>query len=261
MIVILTESCDKKKEFLDPCANINCNSGTCESGTCNCPEGFSGINCEVESLCFSGNIECENGGICLDGTCNCPVGFMGINCENFDFAQVEILLENHTPDELVRGGIPLDSLYGKMYEGGFIFYVNTIDGSGLVAASVDQAMNQVPWGCQGIDVDGAEGKMIGDGKTNTIDIVAACMTDGIAARLCDELNLNEKSDWFLPSLEELNLMHTNLWRNGHGGFAVGFYWSSTENDSSNAWFQNFLNGAQNFSDKMNTRRVRAARAF
>lgn len=261
MLMVLTESCDKEQEFLDPCANINCNSGTCDSGTCDCPSGFSGTNCEIESLCFSGNIECQNGGTCLDGTCKCPDGFIGTNCESFDVNQIVVLLENHTPDELVRGGVPIDSLYGKLYEGGFIFYLNTIDGTGLVAATEDQVTNQVEWGCQGIEIEGADGKMIGDGKTNTIDIVAGCMTDGIAARLCDELILNEKADWFLPSKEELNLMHTNLWKRSHGGFAFSFYWSSTEEDSSNAWFQNFLSGSQDFTDKVNTRRVRAARSF
>jgi hypothetical protein len=47
-----------------------------------------------------------------------------------------------------------------------------------------------------------------------------------------------------------------------GGFANNNYWSSTENDSNNAWNQNFDNGNQNNNNKNNTNiRVRAVRGF
>lgn len=52
---------------------------------CECPEGFSGPNCEVSSgisaLCQS--FPCQNGGTCqdtVDGyTCNCPPGMTVFN--------------------------------------------------------------------------------------------------------------------------------------------------------------------------------------
>ncbi|MEI6067369.1 MAG: hypothetical protein WCP96_08520 [Methylococcaceae bacterium] len=46
-----------------------------------------------------------------------------------------------------------------------------------------------------------------------------------------------------------------------GGFANNNYWSSTENDSNNAWNQNFNNGNQNNNNKNNTLPVRAVRGF
>jgi len=39
------------------------------------------------------------------------------------------------------------------------------------------------------------------------------------------------------------------------------YWSSTENDTNNAWNQNFNNGNQNNNNKNNTLAVRAVRGF
>ena len=42
-------------------------------------------------------------------------------------------------------------------------------------------------------------------------------------------------------------------------FEADNYWSSTENDASNAWNQNFNNGNQNRNNKDNSNRVRAVR--
>jgi hypothetical protein len=46
-----------------------------------------------------------------------------------------------------------------------------------------------------------------------------------------------------------------------GGFADDNYWSSSENNSNNAWNQNLNNGNQNNNNKNNTLRVRAVRGF
>ena len=43
--------------------------------------------------------------------------------------------------------------------------------------------------------------------------------------------------------------------------ANNYYWSTTESDNSNAWFQYFLDGFQYFDDKGNPIYVRAVRAF
>lgn len=71
----------------------------------------------------------------------CENGTSITDCESIDptETEVQVLLNGgKTPLELVNDGIPLNSLYGKMYEGGFIFYLNTNDGSGMVAATEDQ---------------------------------------------------------------------------------------------------------------------------
>jgi hypothetical protein len=66
-----------------------------------------------------------------------------------------------------------------------------------------------------------------------------------------------KEGWRLPTREELHLM----WLNKDDSFAAAYYWSSSEYDNTNAWFQNFLNGFQNFYNKNYTYYVRAVRAL
>ena len=46
-----------------------------------------------------------------------------------------------------------------------------------------------------------------------------------------------------------------------GSFANNNYWSSSENDTTNAWNQNFNYGNQNNNNKNNTLPVRAVRGF
>jgi hypothetical protein len=56
-------------------------------------------------------------------------------------------------------------------------------------------------------------------------------------------------------------MYENLEVFGIGGFAVNYYWSSSEYDAGYAWGQYFYNGGQYDYYKYNTYRVRAVRAF
>lgn len=64
----------------DPCEDLNCNTGVCVDGTCDCPEGFSGVNCEIEDLCF--NNTCVNGECNPNtGACECSEFYEGENCD------------------------------------------------------------------------------------------------------------------------------------------------------------------------------------
>ncbi len=88
----------------DSCEDVECGPGDCVEGICDCPDGFSGVNCEIE-LCFglacingdcdpqtencnchpnyygeSCDILCVNGEF-ANGDCNCFEGYEGITCE------------------------------------------------------------------------------------------------------------------------------------------------------------------------------------
>ena len=67
------------------------------------------------------------------------------------------------------------------------------------------------------------------------------------------------SDWHLPSKHELNAMYEN--RKLIGGFSTDIYWSSSEYDVNDAWFQNFATGSQYTSSKGIAIYVRPVRAF
>jgi hypothetical protein len=71
----------------------------------------------------------------------------------------------------------------------------------------------------------------------------------------------EFSDWRLPTKRELNLMYV-VYNNGNAAFLnANYYWSSTEDGSSDAWEQDFFNGLQFYNFKGSTNNVRAVRAF
>ncbi|MGB1206126.1 MAG: hypothetical protein ACPG5B_10800 [Chitinophagales bacterium] len=209
-----------------------------------------------------------------DGPSDCPIGYTGIDCETLDSLAIQTLLdEGKTPLELMNDGVPLSGLYGKMYEGGLIFYLNENDGSGMVAATEDQSEG-ARWGCLGDEIDGADGEAVGTGAQNTLDILMGCTTSGTTTKICNDLELNGYSDWFLPSKGELRLMWKNLadsdgdgYSSGAehegniGNFAASFYASSTEYSTTSLWVQFFSSGLQLNDFKTGFHHVRAVRAF
>ena len=147
---------------------------------------------------------------------------------------------------------------GQNYGGGIIFYIDGAGQHGLIAATSDQP--GAPWGCQETSIPGSTPQGIGCGQANTTAIVTGCNEPGIAARICDDLILNGYSDWFLPSMDELNQMY--LQKTIIGGFVDTYYWTSSDFIYfNNAWIQHFVNGGQDIYNKSITTNVRAVRAF
>ena len=133
------------------------------------------------------------------------------------------------------------------------------------------------------------GTAVGTGKKNTELLVKAMgsaaysyrgleTTSVYAAKLCSDLVYNGFDDWFLPSKDELNLICTNLYAKGLGGFStadykydLGIYWSSSEccfyYDNSIecrlAFSQSFTSIVQIQSEgsRIDFHRVRPVRAF
>jgi hypothetical protein len=146
---------------------------------------------------------------------------------------------------------------GLNYGGGVVFYIDGTGQHGLIAALVDQGT--AAWGCFGTTI-GSTSVQTGTGQANTLSIINGCNVPIIAATICNDLILNGYNDWFLPSLNELNLMYQQ--RSAIGNFLPDFYWCSSEYNANNAWTQEFSNGNQyNFNKSYETLRVRAIRAF
>ena len=158
---------------------------------------------------------------------------------------------------------------GDSYMGGIVGYIlvsgdpgyNVGTLHGLIVATTIQGSGAgaIPWGCYPTIIPGADGTAIGTGNQNTIDIMAACATAGIPARLCGDLVLGGYSDWYLPSKDELNKLYLN--RVAIGGFGSALYWSSSENSDIYAWLQPFSTGIQSVAGKnsygYSTRAVRS----
>lgn len=205
---------------------------------------------------LTGVVKVSNGGVSKNA--NVTVALNNVN----EAAAIQSRLNNgETPIQIYNSNPALlDSLYGKTYQGGLIFYLNTGTGSGMVAAPSNQGT--LNWGCEGSNISGTS-TALGSGKNNTLLIVSSCFPSGIAARACDNLVLGGYSDWYLPSKDELNLMHQKLYLKGHGNFQLARYWSSSQYNAQFAWCQLFnLNLNQLYYDKdLIAYPVRAARTF
>jgi len=165
-----------------------------------------------------------------------------------------------TPKQIFESGQPVDSLYGRIYEGGLIFYLDVVNGNGMVAAPADQSPG-AEWGCMSTIIPGADATVLGTGLQNTIDITNGCFEPGIAADLCYNYTDGTYYDWYLPSADELDSMYVNLFLKSYGGFASDTYWSSSENSSDWAWYYSFTGSGVNYSGKNASYYVRAIRAF
>jgi hypothetical protein len=163
----------------------------------------------------------------------------------------------NTDSVFIDSGITTTYTVGQSALGGIIAYTTGGGTSGLVITSSNVSAGAV-WGCRGTEIGGT-GSAIGTGNSNTVAIIAACATAGIAARLCGDLSEGGYSDWYLPSLDELNAAYVN--RVAIGGLGTVRYWTSTEFGSFSSYDINFNDGSQNISSKLASIRVRAMRSF
>jgi len=152
-----------------------------------------------------------------------------------------------------------DPKMGESFEGGIVFYLDGTGKHGLAAAPNDQSIN-TPWFNGSFVATNA--MSLTDGSANTTAIInAQGSTGSYAAKLCRDFRGGGKTDWFLPSKDQLNLLYAK--KTLVGGFSNNIYWSSSEYDIGNAWVQHFLDGLQHLDNTSDGATVgtRAIRAF
>lgn len=112
----------------------------------------------------------------------------------------------------------------------------------------------------------AQGTAIGTGLANSNAIITQAGQTVSAAKLCRDYAGGGKTDWFLPSIDELDEMRSVLASTLEDrityGFAENAYWSSSEVNAAQAWYEGFVLGiTANDAAKFNNIYVRAVRAF
>ena len=150
---------------------------------------------------------------------------------------------------------------GERYGGGIIFYIDSTGQHGLIADTVDLGV-ALWWPKTTTYIRVGTGARIGHGKLNTRKIILTQGDSGrYAARLCKKSNRGGYDDWFLPSKDELDSLYHKRFR--VGGFVNNGYWSSSEDDLTNAFFQTFNNthNAMFSWNKKTKQGVRAIREF
>ena len=150
---------------------------------------------------------------------------------------------------------------GQAYQGGIIFYIDGTGNHGLIAATADQS-SEIIWAIAAYQNTSVPGTLttIGSGSANTNKIIAqngAGIT--YAAGLARAYTGGGYSDWFLPSLDELNQMYVQ--KAAIGGFVNEYYWSSSETYGGFVSLQRFTTGLQGYTVKSGTFSMRAVRAF
>ena len=174
------------------------------------------------------------------------------------------------------GGGNFTHYIGEEYGGGVIFHLWKDSAGiehGLIVALTDQSTSQA-WSNLTSTLIGASAQSSWDGLSNSNSIVGQAGHTSSAAKLCLDLVSGGQSDWYLPSIQELNMLWNNYYTvarvlsqiSGATQLSNNYYWSSSESTftfqgSSYALTFGFSGGGPGSDDKSNTYYVRAVRAF
>jgi 5-methylthioribose kinase len=127
--------------------------------------------------------------------------------------------------------------------------------------------NGIIWYNGNFKLTGTTGDGIGAGAMNTAMLIAGQIEDNpngnFAAKVCADYSVTVSGvtygDWYLPSKLELSLLYAQ--KNVVPNLSNDIYWSSTEFNNMEAWYQLFDFGTQFKNGKNYPVRVRAIRAF
>ena len=163
---------------------------------------------------------------------------------------------------------------GESFGGGVIFHLwkDALGVEhGLIVDKTDLSTSQA-WSNIDQNLIGSTAQSSWDGLSNSNAIVGQAGHTNSAAVLCLNSTNGGQSDWYLPSIQELNMLWNNYYTVARSLTQISgatqletYYWSSRESGSSFAWVFNFgsgsANGDQSDGVKFLTYSVRAVRAF
>ncbi|MCC2099440.1 MAG: DUF1566 domain-containing protein, partial [Hyphomicrobiales bacterium] len=141
------------------------------------------------------------------------------------------------------------------------YYIGQVGGNDIYATAAASQSSQT-WnnGTTNWTTTGFTSTTDGPGNTAGLVALSGAASPYDAAVYCDGLSAHSQTDWYLPARDELNL----YWNGGSpvaGVLTNGtWYWSSTENNNSEAWAQRFNDGTQDSQiSKSSARSIRCVR--
>jgi hypothetical protein len=208
------------------------------------------INIEPPFITFKINKSTENKRI--------PVSFVHKYKDKEDWFILNNLNPNlYYPISIEEPPVNQELILGQKFRGGYVFYLDESKQHGLIAASADQA-SEATWGCSNEKIGASD---LTYGLTNTKLIITNCGFN-TAAILCAEFEEDGYTDWYLPAIDELQLLYEG--RRFVPGIGAGDYCSSSEYAKGNndCWAIHFAREGERFRyNKGFKYRVRAIRRF
>lgn len=127
---------------------------------------------------------------------------------------------------------------GESYGGGIIVFIDSTGDHGLIASPVDISASAA-WSNVTSTLIGAAAQSSWDGYNNSLAIISQSGHTSSAAQLCRNYSGGGYSDWYLPAVDEVNLMYNNRFiinknLGANGMPNNGYYWCSTEFSASQA---------------------------
>jgi len=164
---------------------------------------------------------------------------------------------------------------GELFGGGVVFWVDHTGQHGIIISMVDLSTSQ-EWSNVTNTEIGSTAQSDWDGDSNSSAIINQSGHTDSAAKLCDDYTNEDYgtgtfSDWYLPSITELNHLWNNFYEvqkaldsDGNSSTIVltrTYHWSSSENNNSYGWAFGFSGGSVRNSNKGTSLYVRSVRYF
>jgi hypothetical protein len=223
--------------------------------------GANGLNSLIKTAIEPSGLNCVNGGIKIETGLDADSNGV-LDVSEIDSSQTQFLCNPPSNNSNTQTALGI----GDYYDGGLIGYILQPEDVGYDQENVHglivalNAIAPMTFGCFGIFAN-STGTELGQGQNNTNTILSACNSPLSAAYYCDNLIYNGKTDWFLPSRQELEKISQFGSANISYPFGSASYISSTEVDANRIYIVTGNGSVASSGNKQSNASVMPVRYF